>query len=197
MPATRPPLLIGLASTDIEISSIVADYLCRHHDFVRLAYADALHTELAAAFGLRVDYFDDQSACQLGTDALALSRCSDADFVMPLANTENDLTRPRTPQWIKEHWRDVYRAKQSGAGYWQQQTENALADMDRAGLTRIVITDVGTDNEAKPIRERRGHIWHLGGANCAPTVHAGPRDVVLYPTTPTDALLRQVSGLMA
>ena len=58
-------------------------------------------------------------------------------------------------------WGTEYRRAFDGQDYWINQAENALADLDRAGIVNVVITDVRFEDEANFIRNKGGQIWHL------------------------------------
>lgn len=158
------PKLIGLTGPAGSGKDTIADYLCAKHGFARYAYADPLRLEVATAFGISVDILIDRERKEKPTDLLALECCSDPFFVASLNDkhwVNHNFALPRSPRWIMQQWGTNYRREYDGQDYWIRQAENAIADMDRAGITRIVITDARFEDEADFVRNKRGQIWHV------------------------------------
>ena len=156
--------LIGLTGPAGCGKDTVADYLCSHKGFTRYAYADPLRLEVAAAFGISVDLLMDRDHKEKPTEKLALERCTDRRFVASINDwhwVDFSTTSPRSPRFIMQAWGTEYRRAFDGQDYWINQAENALADLDRAGIVNVVITDVRFEDEANFIRNKGGQIWHL------------------------------------
>lgn len=178
------PKLIGLTGPAGSGKDTVADYLCAAHGFSRYAYADPLRLEIAAAFGISVDLLLDRERKEKPTELLALECCSDPFFLASINDkrwTEHNITLPRSPRWVMQAWCTDYRRQHDGQNYWIRQAENAIADMDRAGITRIVITDVRFDDEAEFVRSKGGQVWHLHRPDLlAVNPHISERGVAIH-----------------
>ena len=180
------PKLIGLTGPAGSGKDTVADYLCAAHGFSRYAYADPLRLEIAAAFGISVDLLLDRERKEKPTDLLALERCENWHFVgyivdkLP-ASFCGGLKLPRSPRWIMQKWGTEYRRQHNGQDYWIRQAENAIADMDRAGITRVVITDARFEDEAEFIRSKGGQVWLLHRPDLlAVNPHVSERGVAIH-----------------
>ena len=180
------PILIGLTGPAGSGKDTVADYLCATNGFSRYAYADPLRLEIAQAFGIPVDLLLDRERKEKPTDLLALERCQNKFFVEyiferfygPVNQTRK---QPRSPRWIMQKWGTDYRRELTDENYWIRQAENAIADMDRAGITRIVVTDVRFEDEAEFIRARGGQVWHLHRPDLlAVNPHISERGVAIH-----------------
>ena len=80
-----------------------------------------------------------------------------------------------------QKWGTDYRREFDGQDYWINQAENALADLDRAGIVNVVITDVRFEDEANFIRCRTGQIWHLHRPDLmAVNPHISERGVAIH-----------------
>ncbi len=178
------PKLIGLTGPAGSGKDTVADYLCAAHEFSRYAYADPLRIEIAQAFGITVDLLLDRERKEKPTDLLALECCRNPYFLGSINDkrwTEHNITLPRSPRWIMQAWGTDFRRHHNGQDYWIHQAENAIADMDRAGITRIVVTDVRFEDEAEFIRARGGQVWHLHRPDLlAVNPHISERGVAIH-----------------
>lgn len=177
------PKLIGLTGPAGCGKDTIADYLCAAHGFARYAYADPLRMEVAHAFGVDVDLLMDRAQKERPTDLLALDRCRETGFAEAMRYHYYMADIPRSPRWIMQHWGTDYRRKIWGHDYWTREAENAIADMDRAGITRIVITDVRFEDEAEFIRAKRGQLWHIHRPNLLDVnPHISERGVAIHDT---------------
>lgn len=178
------PKLIGLTGPAGSGKDTVADYLCAAHGFSRYAYADPLRLEIAAAFCINVDLLLDRERKEKPTDLLALECCSDPFFLASINDKrwiQHSITLPRSPRWIMQAWGTDYRRQHNGQDYWIRQAENAIADMDRAGITRVVITDVRFEDEAEFVRSKGGQVWLLHRPDLlAVNPHVSERGVAIH-----------------
>lgn len=200
------PLLIGLTGPAGSGKDTVADYLCAQHGFARLAFADPLRIEIAIAYCIQVDQLLDRAGKETPQPWLALRRCTNWQFVaLMTARHHILLDQPLSPRMVLQHWGTEYRRECCGQDYWTAQIDNTLADMDRAGLTRIVITDARFADEAEFIRERRGHIWHIARPGIEPVNgHSSERQLAIQPGDllidnhlTIDSLQRRIDRLLA
>lgn len=178
---TGPYLVVGLAGHAGAGKDTCADILVSAHSFARLAFADALRAELAAAFGVDLRLFTERSTKEVATHELALHRCSDRTFVdlmlsLPLGLT---LDRALSPRWVMRLWGTEYRRTQSGKDYWILRAHEALESLHRDGWRRIVITDVRFANEAALVHSIGGEVWRVvrPAADAVLAPHASEQDV--------------------
>ncbi|MBO1012287.1 hypothetical protein IPU70_01905 [Achromobacter sp. SD115] len=176
-----PYLVVGLAGHAGAGKDTCADILVSAHSFARLAFADALRAELAAAFGVDLRLFTERSAKERPTHELALHRCSDRAFVelirsLPLGLT---LDRALSPRWAMRLWGTEYRRNQSGKDYWILRAHEALESLHRDGWRRIAITDVRFANEAALVHSIGGEVWRVvrPTADAVLAPHASEQDV--------------------
>ncbi|OMG87985.1 hypothetical protein [Achromobacter xylosoxidans] len=158
-----PYLLVGLAGHAGAGKDTCADILASAHGFARLAFADAVRAELAAAFGVDLRLFSNRSTKEAPTHELALHRCADRTFVelmlsLPLGLT---LDRALSPRWAMRLWGTEYRRSQSGKDYWLLRAHEALESLQRDGWRRIAITDVRFANEAALVNSLGGEVWRV------------------------------------
>lgn len=148
-----------------------ADMLVGACRFTKLAFADALRREVAAAFRLDVDnmqsLLSDRAAKETPTTRLALIECRDFGFIgaVALANrstvTHEWATQGRTPRQILQWWGTEYRRAQR-LDYWTSTLYSHLHQLHKLdGRTRFVITDCRFENEAALVRSLGGVVWQI------------------------------------
>ena len=148
-----------------------ADMLVGACRFTKLAFADALRREVAAAFGLDVDnmqsLLSDRAAKETPTTRLALIECRDFGFIgaVALANratvTHEWATMGRTPRQILQWWGTEYRRAQR-LDYWTSTLYSHLHQLHKLdGRTRFVITDCRFENESALVRSLGGVVWQI------------------------------------
>lgn len=74
------------------------------------------------------------------------------------------LDAPRSPRQIMQWWGTEYRRAQDPR-YWVRIMGARIAELQRDGLTRLVVTDVRFDNEAGLLRGRGGSLWQITRPN--------------------------------
>lgn len=161
--------LCGLAGSG---KDTVADLLCTHAGFRRLAFADTLRAEVADAFGLDPVYLTARATKDTPMPALALARAPltfrNAVLTNAMASGETfhplqpAIDAPRSPRQIMQWWGTEYR-RAADPDYWVQQMRNRVNYLRaRLGEHRIVITDLRFPNEADYIRTTAGaQIWRI------------------------------------
>lgn len=176
-----PYLIVGLAGHAGAGKDTCADILVSAHSFARLAFADALRTELAAAFGVDLRLFTERSTKEAPTYELALCRCADRTFVDLVMATSRGLTLDRalSPRWAMRLWGTEYRRKLSGADYWIVRAHEAIESLHRQGWRRIAITDVRFGNEAALVHSIGGEVWRVRRqcADAVPSPHDSETEV--------------------
>lgn len=125
----------------------VANYLAKE-GFQRVAFADNLKREVAAAFGTTLERLENRDLKEVPQDYLALIHCSDDAFVTCAlealgARDLSELDKPRSPRTITQLWGTDYRRGQN-PNYW---VEQGLAQVSGEG--DFIVTDVRMMNEAE------------------------------------------------
>ena len=162
----------------------VADTLVTHAGFTKLAFADALRLEIAAAFGLGAHQYgvlSDRATKEHPTPLLALMHChDDAFFNVAYRMLADDGTvwavRERSPRQIMQWWGTEYRRAQD-PDYWVRRLGERVADLMVQGERRFVVSDCRFVNEARTIRSMGGEVWrvlrpgaeHLAGQHLSET----------------------------
>ena len=171
---TQPFHLIALCGLAGAGKDSVADVLVRHAGFARLAFADALRSEVAAAFSLRPHaaamaarpvVLSDRALKELPQKTLALVYCDEYAFIDAVAPVLGGYSvqlmhAERTPRQILQLWGTEYRRAQDPR-YWIDKALLALGGIQRAGIERIVITDCRFENEAALVRRQGGTLWQV------------------------------------
>lgn len=136
----------------------------------KLAFADTLYREVAAAWGVEQYVLRCRETKELSTELLAVDLCGDRRFREDFAKHWQDL--PRSPRQILQWWGDYRRAQDRK--YFVDATTLAIVDC----LDDVVITDVRFPNEAAMVRQLGGQIWQIKrpGYEAGGTGHASDTD---------------------
>ena len=78
---THPLQIIALTGSAGTGKDTAADILVTHCGFTRLAFADALRTEVQAAFNVPLELLTRRDLKEMATSALAFVECNDMGFV--------------------------------------------------------------------------------------------------------------------
>lgn len=140
----------------------------------KLAFADTLYAEVAAAFGVTVRWLKRREFKEVVQDVLRLTCCRDEDFLDFVAmRGDLCLTCQRSPRQILQWWGDYRRAQDPD--YFVTAARFDLLDGPRGPC---VITDVRFPNEAAMVRQLGGQIWQIKrpGYEAGGTGHASDTD---------------------
>lgn len=162
------PITIALTGLAGAGKDTVADTLVTYAGFSKLAFADALRSEVAHAFGLgdRYGILSDPVAKEQPQAALKLVDCSDAAFVSLVLDivdgwrTTESLDQHHSPRRILQWWGTEYRRAQQ-PNYWTTKVAMRVAQMHANDQDRVVITDCRFANEAQAVRTLGGEIWQV------------------------------------
>lgn len=168
-PRLLPMTLVALTGLAGCGKDTVADALVAHHGFVKLAFADALRTEVAAAFNIDPAYLVQRETKEHSLSTLALRRCLDSEFVSAMVNhlSMGELDAPRSPRQILQWWGTEYRRAQD-PDYWVNKAHDEIAALHMCGRERFVISDCRFQNEAAYVRRLEGSIWQVVRPGLAP-----------------------------
>ena len=124
---------------------------------------------------------------------LALSNCTDGDFLMALAaaGIQPDIFSRQSPRQILRWWGTEYRRAQDES-YWLKKMQARIdwANQQDMPPNTIVITDVRFKNEAELVRKMGGQIWRIDRDTAAnPDAHAS--SVTGLQFTPEQTVLNQ------
>jgi hypothetical protein len=176
-----PYFLVGLAGHAGAGKDTCADILGSAHSFARLAFADAVRSELAASFGVDLRLFTDRSLKEAPTLELALRRCSDLTFVDLVMSLGLGLNYDKaiSPRVAMRLWGTEYRRNYCGADYWLMRAHERVEALHREGYRRIAITDVRFLNEAALVRTLDGEVWRVRrpSADAQPARHQSEQEV--------------------
>lgn len=143
----------------------------------KLAFADTLYAEVAAAFDETVERLQRRNFKEMRQSSLALMHVDDEheDFLDFLAaRGEVSLTEPRSPRQILQWWGDYRRAQDPD--YFVNAARKEV--FFHWAHESIVITDVRFPNEAAMVRQLGGQIWQIRrpGYEAGSTGHASDTD---------------------
>ncbi len=167
--------IIALSGAKGAGKDTVADYLVDRHGYAKLAFADALRTEISLTCGVSKTVLLDRQLKEAPLPGLALANTTESNFLeWWLETTEayaeramgtfsaDQLTMPRSPRWITQRWGDWRRSQDPE--YWIAQMQVQIAALPG---TRLVITDVRTNPaphqliEVDFIQHLGGHLWQI------------------------------------
>jgi len=136
----------------------------------KLAFADTLYAEVAAAWGVEQHVLRCRETKELSTELLAVDLCGDRGFREDFAKHWQAL--PHSPRQILQWWGDYRRAQDPDyfVGIAEQHALN--------GFGPCVITDVRFPNEVAMVRQLGGQIWQIKrpGYEAGGTGHASDTD---------------------
>ncbi len=177
------PHIIGLCGYAGAGKDTAADFLVRYAGFTKLAFADALREEVAAAFELtpveQASLFSPEQKNR-PTERLALARCARGigyigALALHTAATVDSawLAHRRSPRYIMQTWGTEYRRTIDDA-YWTRALARRIHGLSQCGYARFVVPDCRFANEATSLRAMGGVLWHIQRAGlCAATTPEG------------------------
>lgn len=134
-------LILGLLGRAGAGKDTIAGYLYQEHGFeVPIAFADPLYAGLSAMLGISVEELADRDRKEQPIDWLG---CSPRMLLQTLG-TEWGRNMVHTDLWVRL-------------------MDRRVSEAAHAGATRLVITDVRFENEARWILERGGLLWEVYG----------------------------------
>lgn len=150
--------LIGLIGLKGAGKDTCAKYLV-DNGFTRLAFADKLYQEVAAAFNVSIEFLGNRETKESPRQELMLRNCQDplfAQIVQKLKQNELGrefgLNEALSPRQVMQFWGTDYKRKYVSDSYWL----DVVAQQMQETPGRYVITDVRFNNEADFIETRSG-----------------------------------------
>jgi hypothetical protein len=136
----------------------------------RMAFADSLRLEVAAAWGLDVRMLTERRHKEATTPQLAAGAAGHAGWLYWAAAQGHCMRQPRSPRWAMQQWGDYRRAADPDhfvqpVAYWVQHQRATAA---RRGLQAdLVVTDCRMGNEFAALRQLGGYLVrvHRPGAS--------------------------------
>jgi hypothetical protein len=154
------PVVIGLTGLAGSGKDTVAQML-KAHDFKRMAFADELKKEVAAAFELDPFWLNEREAKEQRASRFAISNCAEIAFVVRMQELGYDIAAPRAPRELMQLWGTEYRRARR-PDYWVAKLAADLQIVARLGKIRVVVTDVRFPNEATMLRKQLGaQLWRV------------------------------------
>lgn len=137
----------------------------------KLAFADTLYAEVAAAWGVEIDSLKSRETKELQQRRLAIFECKDDGFME--FRFQEAWSEARSPRQILQWWGDYRRAQDPD--YFVTAARFNLLDGPPGPA---VITDVRFPNEAAMVRQLGGQIWKIKrpGYEAGGTGHASDND---------------------
>lgn len=152
-------IVLGLRGVAGSGKDTAALFLAQH-GFRRVAFADALKAEVAAAFGVSLELLDDRKTKEVPLPELALANCQDRDFIQVMRKVcghSLNLQAPKSPRHIMQHWGTEYRRSQN-LSYW---IDKVLEKIKPESSARWVVTDVRNMNEVAAVESLGGEVFEV------------------------------------
>ena len=184
---TQPLQIIAFTGSAGTGKDTAADILATHCGFTRLAFADALRTEVQAAFNVPAELLTRRDLKEMPTAALALVECNDMGFIGAVCRIEmmrgraltwSWLEAQRSPREVLQLWGTEYRRAQR-INYWLEALRQSITQRHALdGRTRFCISDCRFENEAAMIRAMGGVVWQItrDGVQSVEGQHASATD---------------------
>lgn len=153
--------VIGLLGHAGAGKDTVASLIAERFNVARIAFADALRTEIAHAWGVDRALLEEPATKHVQAPALALHRCKVQAFVayaweLGLPGLRDGLT-PRT---VMQRWGDFRRACDPDY-FVTRALEIVRTVTDGEQLDAVILTDVRFTNEAALVRGLGGQLWRV------------------------------------
>lgn len=175
--------LVGLCGFSGAGKDSVARLIAERFPVARIAFADRLKQECAAAWGVDVRIFYELKDVRLRQ--LALARCTDDEFVAAHRTLlELDALKPRT---VMQTWGDWRRAMDPR--YFIERMNETFEILVDGGAEHVIVTDCRYVNEIIWLRSRAGLLWRVDNprVTAPPSGHSSEKE---WRAANVDAVIR-------
>lgn len=151
------PALIGLTGYSGSGKDPVARLLAERHRVARLAFADELKREVAAAWHVDVALFHDAGLKDVSLHQLELARCTNVEFAAyhwHLADL--GALKPRT---VMQAWGDWVTSRDPL--HYVRVVDAQLREVAATEPQAVIVTDVRQDREHDWLRTHGGVLWRV------------------------------------
>jgi hypothetical protein len=148
--AARKALIIALTGRPDVGKDTVASILAPGHGFARIAFADALRSEICEAWRIDLRMLTDRATKELPIPALAAGMCSEPAFLHWCINGEESLAAPRSPRWVMQNWATFQRRTEPDR--YARITARWIERHIGVGWNRIVVSDLRDPIEEAALR---------------------------------------------
>ena len=170
----RKPLIIALTGRPGAGKDSIADVLAPQQGFVRIAFADALRSEVCEAWRIDVRMLTDRHTKELPLPAMAAGMCSAPAFMRWVADGGDSLTAPRSPRWALQRWASFKR--RFAPDYYARIVERWIGRQLGSGWNRIVVTDLRDPVEEAMLRRLGAKVVRVH----RPELAALPSDTAMH-----------------
>jgi hypothetical protein len=160
-------MLIGLTGHANAGKYSVAAVLCAA-GWRSIAFADALRTEVSAAWSIDQRLLTDRAQKEQAVAALCVGRGNNANWLRwaTMRDRPLSLIEPRSARWVLQQWGDFRRA--ADPNYWVRHVCYWVQYQRQHGAQHLVVTDVRYGNEAFSLRGLGGHIVRVHRPGSSP-----------------------------
>ena len=146
----RKPLIIALTGYPDVGKDTVAEILAPRHGFRRVAFADALRSEITEAWRIDRRMLTQRSTKEVPLPALAAGMCNEPGFLHWCVDSGESLTEPRSARWVLQTWATYQR--RFHPDYYARAVARKIDWHIGAGWTRIVVSDLRDPIEEATLR---------------------------------------------
>lgn len=153
----RSKLIVGLTGPFGCGKDTVGGIIANLFQAKMIAWADELYNQVAAAYGVNVEFLQFRETKDIPLNALCLLHCKDETYVDLMLNSGFTLTEPLSPRVVLQRWGTEYRRAQD-PDYWTKLTQVAI---EAAEEPVILISGTRMMNEIKLVRSTGGFLLHV------------------------------------
>ena len=133
------PLILALTGRP-DVGKDTIGELLQQQGFARIAFADALRTEVAGAWRVDARILTDRYTKETPLPCMAAGMCSEPGFIQWVADAGHSITEPRSPRWALQFWATYQR--RNAPGYYADILARRIGRLQGSGWNRIVVTDL-------------------------------------------------------
>lgn len=149
--------IIGLTGYSRSGKDTVARLLAERFRVARVAFADALKREAAAAWHVDVNLFHDPALKEVRLHQLALRRCTDVLFCSDHWHLATlDALKPRT---VMQAWGDWQNRRDPGR--YVRILAAEVRQLLESDVQAVIVTDVRLQHEYEWLLRNRGQLWRV------------------------------------